>query len=89
MLLLTMDKYENIDYINTQLFFVCVFVCLSEFYLSDRGDLKRIFIGSINYIPYVILSKQVCYFEFRIYKSLLCLYIVIVSKYFTIYELII
>ena len=71
MLLLTMDKYENINYINTQLFFVCVFVCLSKFYLSDRGDLKRIFIGSINYIPYVILSKQVCYIKFHIYKSLI------------------
>ena len=52
-------------------------------------ELKRIFNGNINYIPYVILSKQVCYFEFRIYKSLLCLYIVVVSKYSTIYELII
>ena len=43
---------------NTRLLFVCVFDCLFEFYL------KRIFNGNINYILYVILSKQVCYFEF-------------------------
>ena len=72
---------------NTRLFFVFVFVCLSEFF-GVIGGFKTHFNVNINYVPYVILSKQVCFFEFRINKSLLCLYIVVVSKYSTIYELI-
>ena len=43
-------------------------------------DLKPIFNGNIKYIPYVILIKRVCYFEFRIYNFLLLIFNVVVYK---------
>ena len=46
---------------------LCLFACPN--FIGVIRDFKRIFNVNINYTPYVILSKQVCFFEFRIYKS--------------------
>ena len=63
---------------------MCLFAC-PNFIRVIRG-FKTNFNGNINYIPYVILSKQVCNFEFTNYIMFI---IVVVSEYSTIYELII
>ena len=71
---------SNIYYIHTRFFFlsVCLFVCPDSIKLS--GVLKCFYNEDIILIKILIMVNKYADFEFRIYKFILFIFIVVVNK---------